>query len=128
MPPSEFSWIRKLTDDTLEICVSLELYPLEALFRVCYSFTDRCYLFLEHTEAPDIVKVHFARKMHGSELAIIAGEFSNELINQRVRLDIAAETRPIRELIVAQAFAEADLLDRTDMDADYRDDPRGISR
>ena len=128
MPPSEFSWVRKLTEDTLEICVSLELYPLEALFRVCYSFTDRCYLFLDHTEAPDIVKVYFARKMLSSDLGIIAGEFSNELINQKVRLDIAAETRPIRELIIAQAFAEADLLDRTEMDADYRDDPRGISR
>ena len=128
MSSPEFSWVEKLTDETLQICVSLDLYPLEALFRVCYSFTDRCYLFLEHTEAPDVVKVHFGSKVPGSDLAIIAGEFSNELINQRVRLDIARETKPIRELIVAQAFAEADLLDRTDMEADYRDDPRGISR
>ena len=128
MPSPEFSWVNKLTDGTLQIGVSLDLYPLEALFRVCYSFTDKCYLFLEHTEAPDIVKVHFAKKAPGSDLEIIAGEFSNELINQRVRLDIATETRPIRELIVAQAFAEADLLDRTDMEADYKDDPRGISR
>ena len=128
MPSSEFSWVKKLTGETLQICVSLDLYPLEALFRVCYSFTDRCYLFLEHTEAQGVVQVHFANKIPGSDLEITAGEFSNELINQKVRLDIATETRPIRELIVAQAFAEADLLDRTDMAADYRDDPRGISR
>ena len=32
----------------------------------------------------------------------------NELINQRVRTDVARETRAIRERIVAQAFAEAD--------------------
>ena len=128
MPSSEFPWVKKLADETLQICVNLDLYPLEALFRVCYSFTDKCYLFLEHEEAPPIVKVHFAKKTTDCDLAIIAGEFSNELINQKVRLDIAAETRPIRELIVAQAFAEADLLDRSDMEADYRDDPRGISK
>jgi His-Xaa-Ser system protein HxsD len=128
MPSSEFPWVKKLADDTLQICVSLDLYPLEALFRVCYSFTDRCYLFLEHEEAPGVVKVHFAKNTTDCDLAIIAGEFSNELINQKVRLDIAAETKPIRELIVAQAFAEADLLDRSDMEADYRDDPRGISK
>jgi His-Xaa-Ser system protein HxsD len=128
MPSSEFPWVKNLADETLQICVNLDLYPPEALFRVCYSFTDRCYLFLDHEEAPAIVKVHFAKRATGCDPAIIAGEFSNELINQKVRLDIAAETRPIRELIVAQAFAEADLLDRSDMEADYRDDPRGISR
>ena len=53
---------------------------------------------------------------------------SNELINQRIRLDIAAETKSIRELIVAQAFAEADLLDRSRSEGDYHDDPRGIAK
>ena len=58
----------------------------------------------------------------------LAGEFSNELVNQKVRLDVAAETKAIRELIVAQAFAEADLLGGGDSEADYVTDPRGISR
>jgi His-Xaa-Ser system protein HxsD len=44
-----------------------------------------------------------------ASLTRIAGEFGNELISQRIRLDLAEETRPVRELIVAQAFAEADL-------------------
>jgi hypothetical protein len=57
----------------------------------------------------------------------VVGEFSNELINQQVRRDVANETKAVRELIVAQAFAEADLIDKSECDASYIDDPRGIS-
>jgi His-Xaa-Ser system protein HxsD len=84
-------------------------------------------LFLEPSDDPQIIAVRFASKSSDSALSITAAEFSNELVNQRVRLDIANETRLIRELIVAQAFAEADLLDRSDSEASYVDDPRGIN-
>jgi His-Xaa-Ser system protein HxsD len=70
----------------------------------------------------------FTRKTPDCDLHSLAGEFSNELINQRVRLQIASETRAIRELIVAQAFAEADLLDRSLSESSYVDDPRGVAR
>lgn len=124
----KYSWIEMTEGERLIIGVDLSLYTLEALFRVCYIFTDRCYLFLAHEEPSKIVKVHFARKDDSSDLERIAGEFSNELINQRVRQDIAAETRTIRELIVAQAFAEGNLLDQNDSEADYDNDPRGITK
>jgi His-Xaa-Ser system protein HxsD len=101
-------WIRELGDGTLSISVSTAIYPLPSVFRTCYIFTDRCYLFLEPEESGDIVQVSFAQKNQDTELHDIAGQFCNELINQRLRFDIAAETRPIRELIVAQAFAEAE--------------------
>jgi His-Xaa-Ser system protein HxsD len=120
------SWLKELKDGDLTICVDLSLYPLTALFRVCYSFTDRCYLFLTSDEPQSVIIVHFARKLSDCDLASIAADFSNELINQRVRYDVAKETGPIRELIVAQAFAEADLLDRSGSNASYLEDPKGI--
>jgi His-Xaa-Ser system protein HxsD len=128
MTSTRLSWIEEATDESLCICLDLTVYSLEALFRVCYAFTDRCYLFLAHGESSSSVKVRFARKSPDCDLGAVAGEFSNELINQKVRIDIAAETKPIRELIVAQAFAEADLLDRSMSEADYREDPRGIAK
>lgn len=152
MPSTRLSWVQSISDDKLSIQVNLDVYSLEVVFRVCYLFTDRCYLFITEeeytseevsirkdagvvsveeysTSAPaNTIIVHFARKTPDCDLSIIAGEFSNELINQRVRLAIADETRLIRELIVTQAFTEADLLDRSDSEADYRDDPRGISK
>lgn len=125
--PCHISWVREFSDNELQVCVNLELYTRDALFRVCYVFTDRCYLFLEPKDAGDEVIVHFSRKTSTTDLSGIAGEFANELINQRIREEIARETRTIQELIVAQAFAEADLLDRTDSKASYIDDPRHIA-
>lgn len=126
MTTANATWIHESSEGTLSIFVDTKIYSLEALFRTCYVFTDRCYLFLEPSNDPQIIAVRFASKSSDGALSITA-EFSNELVNQRVRLDIANETRSIRELIVAQAFAEADLLDRSDSEASYADDPRGIN-
>src|ERR1041384_573717 len=122
------SWVVKDSlNSSLSIAVDTNIYPLEVLFRTCYVFTDRCYLFLSATDASDVINVRFRQKLDSCDLDSVAGEFSNELINQRVRLDIANETRAVRELIVAQAFAEADLIDKSDCEASYIDDPKGIS-
>jgi His-Xaa-Ser system protein HxsD len=127
MPSPQLSWVQDATDDSLVIAVNTDLYSREALFRVCYLFTDRCYLFLSSDDNTPVIQVRFTRKSPDTDLSEMAGEFSNELINQKVRLDIAVETKAIRELIVAQAFAEADLFDRGDSEASYLDDPRGIA-
>lgn len=128
MPSPQLSWVQDVNDDSLVIAVNSDLYSREALFRVCYLFTDRCYLFLSQEEGSPVIHVRFTRKSPETDLNELAGEFSNELVNQKVRLDVAAETKAIRELIVAQAFAEADLLGAGDSEADYVYDPRGISR
>jgi len=128
MPSPQLSWVQEVADDSLVIAVNSDLYSLEALFRVCYLFTDRCYLFLIQGENSPVIQVRFTRKSPDTDLNRLAGEFSNELINQKVRLDIAAETKAIRELIVAQAFAEADLFDEGESEASYSDDPKGIAR
>ena len=125
MSSPQLSWVQDCTDDSLVVAVNCGLYSREALFRVCYLFTDRCYLFLVQDEGSPVVQVRFTRKGPDTDLNEMAGEFSNELINQKVRLDVAAETRAIRELIVAQAFAEADLFGGSDEEASYLDDPKG---
>src|SRR5262249_19046066 len=103
----ELDWVERKPDH-LAIVVDSSLYPDEAVFRACYAFTDRCYLFLERL-SPSQLKLHFRARRHAISLMAVAGEFGNELINQRIRYTLARETRPIRELIVAQAFAEAPL-------------------
>lgn len=128
MDSPQLSWVQDVSDDSLVMAVDSDLYSREALFRVCYLFTDMCYLFLMQEENSPVIQVRFTRKSTDVDLKKLAGEFSNELINQKVRLDVAAETKAIRELIVAQAFAEADLFDRGESEASYLDDPRGIAR
>jgi His-Xaa-Ser system protein HxsD len=73
------------------------------------------------------IRVDIAPKERGDDAAAIAGEFSNALLEQSLRSRIAEETRAIRELIVAQAFCEGDLLDRRDSEAEPDDDPRHIN-
>lgn len=124
----QISWIEQITDDSVSLKVDTALYSLEALFRVCYSFTDRCYLFLQPESGSSVISVRFTRKTPDCDMHALVGDFGNELINQRIRKDIATETRAVRELIVAQAFAEADLLDGQLSEASYVEDPKGIAQ
>lgn len=121
-------WLHRLEDGTLTVSVDTGVYPLDALLRACYLFTDRCYLFLEPEQSGRQIRVSVAGKRGAADLTAVAGEFCNELLNQRLRSEIAAETRPIRELIVAQAFAEAEFRTCSDQEADYNDDPKGIAK
>ncbi len=96
------------SDNGALLRVNTNLYARESLFRACYQFTDRCYLFLrpdgEHT-----VLVEIRARTASPPLSEVIGEFTNELLNQQVRTDISRETRAIREMIVAQAFKESNL-------------------
>jgi len=120
-------WTKHVSDKTLTLEVDTAIYSLEALFRVCYAFTDRCYLFLEPGTTDTCVVVRITEKKPDFDLETVAGQFSNALIDERVRRDIATETMSIRELIVAQAFAEVDIFDRSLADSSYLEDPKGIA-
>lgn len=127
-PLEGLSWFQFGDDETLIVSVSTAIYSLDALFRTCYLFTDKCYLFLESEESERGIRVSIAKKKNDTNLRNIAGEFCNELIDQRLRRQIASETKPIRELIVAQAFTEAGLSDQSLGESNYVDDPKGISK
>lgn len=116
-----------MTADTLSIVVDLTIYPLEVVLRTCHTFTGRCYVLARRSKGSSVT-VDFAARQPADSLRELAGEFSNALLDHHLRSIVAEETRAIRELLVAQAFCEADLLDRRDAGADERDDPRGIGR
>ena len=118
-------WTQSCGND-VSIGVELAVYPLEVVLRACHAFTARCYVFA-HDVHNGIVVIDFASK-DATPLRELAGEFSNALIDYSLRSQIAGETHAIRELLVAQAFCEADLLDRGDVESDEYADPRGIAR
>jgi His-Xaa-Ser system protein HxsD len=96
-----------IDEDSVQLTVDLNIYCEEAVLRTCYLFTDRCYLFLASRD-PRAIVVEFRSKVPAPDLAVLVGDFGNEMIDQQLRCKLATETRAIRELIVAQAFAEAD--------------------
>jgi His-Xaa-Ser system protein HxsD len=99
---------RHQSNDCVRIPVDTDLYSLEALFRACYKFTDRCYLFLERSTDHTVV-VEIRSRHDGVDLGEVTGAFGNELIDQRLRADLTRSTHEMRDLIVRQAFVEADL-------------------
>ena len=119
---------RYCADGGAILTVQVSVYSLQALFKTCYLFTDRCYLFLERLN-DDSIEVHITSKDNMLSLDSLVGEFCNELIDQRVRADISKESGKLREIIVAQAFAEGNLLELPGMGPDrddYHADPLGI--
>jgi len=109
--------------------VNTSLYEIEAIFRAAYRFTDRCYIFLARPpEAPKLISVTLMAKQPIADLRVLVGELCNELIDQQTRLALAREVGPLRELIVAQAFSEGNLLDDQRDDGDFESDPLGIGR
>lgn len=103
--------------------VDLAVHPLDAVLRACHTFSGRCSVFVRHVEGG--VDVELAPREPFDNLE---GAFANALLDANLRARIAAETQTIRELIVAQAFCEADLLDRSDSESDEERDPRDILR
>jgi len=123
---SALPWIDKAANGELIVTISLQVYPIAAVFRACYWATERCYLFLESGNRLRELRIHFGKKHDEVDLGVGAAEYGNELIDQSLRVQISSETREIRELIVAQAFTEADLGDNRS--ADYHDDPEHIGK
>jgi His-Xaa-Ser system protein HxsD len=90
----------------ITIFVSIRTYPLEVIYRVCYAFTDRYYLWLEPQANGDI-GVRITPKAGSLIPEQVQGEFGNALIDYAVRWSIAKETMKVREVIVSAALAEA---------------------
>jgi His-Xaa-Ser system protein HxsD len=111
----------------LKITVDLAIYPLEIVLRACHTFTAS-YFVRPHIVGNTQVVLDFTPREEGDSLGDLPGAFANALLDARLRATIAEETRTIRELLVAQAFCEADLLDRREIEADEYDDPRGMAQ
>lgn len=109
------------------IRIDLSIYRIEAVLRAAYKMTDRHYLLLVDHE-PNRSVVAWIWPKNGVGGVDLVGNFCEELIEQRLRLLLDEKTHTIRELIVAQAFAEGNLLDPLRDEGDYEADPLAIAR
>jgi His-Xaa-Ser system protein HxsD len=90
--------------------VDLGVYGLAALLKVADKFTDRCFVHLQRRNE-QIVEVRFRSKASGVPLDAIAGEFCNEVLDQRLREIVAIESEPVRNLVLAHALSRVGLTD-----------------
>lgn len=106
--------------------IDLSVYTEKAVSRAAYKFTDRCYCFLSRSEQAGWMKATLGTKDEKHDLASLIGEFCNELLDQQIRQDLVQEAGLIRDVIVAQAFAEGNLLDPQRDNGSYEEDALGI--
>lgn len=109
----------------MNINIDLAIYPLDVVLRTCHQFTSRCHV-VPHAASAGHIAVEFVARDANDSLRDLAGAFSNALLDSHLRAVIADETRTIRELLLAQAFCESDLLDRSEINGDELIDRRGI--
>jgi His-Xaa-Ser system protein HxsD len=100
------------TDNTsYSFKVDTTIYSKSCIFRTCYKFTDNVYIFLSRSpDDADSIIVSITPKSSIEDLNRIILEFQNELIDQNTREILENEFGPLRDLIVAQAFSEGNLL------------------
>ena len=122
MEPQAFS----LGDSLFAVEIDLSLYSRQVILRACYRLTGRCYVFMAHTKEPGWLTVAFLSKNPETAPRDLAGELYNELLDQQIREALEIEMGPVREMIVAQAFAEGNLLDPLRDEGNYEEDPLGI--
>lgn len=103
------------------------VYRLSAIKKASYRFGDRCFVHISQSGA-GTVQVCLTAKRDGDPVNVLVGEFENEVLDQELREVIADETRPIRDLLLAQAFSGVSLTDSPGETGDFRADPLGISQ
>jgi His-Xaa-Ser system protein HxsD len=85
------------------------LFQIDAIKRAAYKFTDRCAFEFELHDDEIICTAKplndsVAKNLDNFELA-----FRNEVLDQDLRMQIAAETAPIRNAVLAHVFSNTGL-------------------
>lgn len=101
----------RFADGALQFSLSPEIYSVDAVLRTCYWLTDRCYVHLAKTPDGQTLATLIAKSGAEQDTNAAAWEFLNELLDNQLRVSLQRETASIREMIVAQAFSDVDVID-----------------
>ena len=86
--------------------VDTAIFSREVVLRACYAFGDTCRCWLQ-SAGEGAVAVGFRRKTEAVDLESVKADFGDALIDFALRATIEANSRAVREVIVAAALAEA---------------------
>jgi His-Xaa-Ser system protein HxsD len=101
----------RFEDGALWLTLATEIYSVAAILRSCYWLTDKCYVHLYPAADSHVEVTILAKSGEPSETSAIAWDLLNGLIDNQLRVSIQQETTAVREMIVAQAFSDVDVID-----------------
>ena len=105
--------------------VDVGVYGLEPILKAAYLFSGEYFVHLQRGDAGRI-EVRLRARSAGADLERAFGAFVNEVLDQGLRAKIAAETAPVRNLILAHALSGTTLL-RAELEAvEPPADPEGV--
>ena len=94
---------------------SKEIYGKKALLRAAYKFTNDYYIHLSVNGDEYIVDI----TAKNNENIISIEEFQNEILAQTIRENVFSETKELRTLILARAFASSVIDNSCDNEEKY---------
>jgi His-Xaa-Ser system protein HxsD len=100
----------RFDDGALRLSLATDIYWVDAILRSCYWLTDRCYVHLA-PNAEGVEVTLMAKSGEANDTRSVAWEFLNSLVDNQLRVSLQRETAAVREMIVAQAFADVDIMD-----------------
>jgi His-Xaa-Ser system protein HxsD len=109
------------------VVVEIAIYSLKAILKSSYNFTGRAFIQLRYPDETK-VEVEIRAKDPAGDVDRIVGDFLNDLIDQRLREIVGKETEPTRDLILAHALSQTNLLHPELETADASDDPLRIAQ
>jgi His-Xaa-Ser system protein HxsD len=91
-------------------CVHLQtsVYHLDDVAVAAHKLTGRAFVHISGSDAR--ITCRMRPKSTMENLEHLAGDFVNEVLDQRLRRQLATQTEPVRALIIAQAFSRTNLL------------------
>lgn len=97
-------------DGRVDFPVDLRAYRLASVQKTAYRLAARCTAFLSDvTESSVSVSLTFPAATSQAQALEVARLFFQELLDQELREQIAVETAPLRNLILAHAYSRTGL-------------------
>jgi His-Xaa-Ser system protein HxsD len=118
--------VSRMPDGSLVVRFDQAVYRLSAVKKAAYKYGGLFHILIEDNGKYSEVLLNPKAECATPEAS--AGEFCNEVLDQELREQIAAETGGIRDLLLAHSFSKTSLIDLELETADYdlASSPRGI--
>lgn len=92
----------------MRLVLDRSVYTLDVVERASYRFIDRLTVLISQTEDRIVCEIESANSSGELEERHVA-DLKRELLDQKLRSQIRAETEPVRNLILSLAFSRSGL-------------------
>ena len=111
------SSLRQMPDGSFVARFDRNVYRLTAVKKAAYKYGNIFRIMIEEADGFILASLKAASSNNDPEEAV--GSFCNEVLDQELREEIAAETNGIRDLLLAHTFSKTSLIDSELETSDY---------